>query len=137
MPKSWDLQSIIYNAQQVVQAGRGIGRFSFSVKAYWPAPLNSVVEAVEKVPKQILGRDVEKNDLLECATINDFMLGKGQVTPENIVLTRQKDFSYRLVRRQSLERAYQCLLPNFKQKYFAVRPRQRSTACIGRGSNGT
>ena len=26
-----------------------------------------------------------------------FMPGKGQVTPENIVLTRQKDFSYRLV----------------------------------------
>ena len=56
------------------------------------------VEAVEKVPKQILGRDAEKNDLTECATINDLMLGKGQVTPENIVLTGQKDFSYRLVR---------------------------------------
>jgi hypothetical protein len=55
------------------------------------------VEAVEKVPKQILGRDAEKSDLIECATINDLMLGKGQVTPENIVLTRQKDFSYRLV----------------------------------------
>jgi hypothetical protein len=38
-----------------------------------------------------------KNDLIECATINDLMLGKGQVTPENIVLTGQKDFSYRLV----------------------------------------
>jgi hypothetical protein len=56
------------------------------------------VEAVEKVPKQILGREAEKSDLIECATINDLMLGKGQVTPENIVLTRQKDFSYRLVR---------------------------------------
>ena len=64
-----------------------------------PPRLISSVEAVEKVPKQILGRDVEKNDLLECATINDLMLGKGQVTPENIVLTRQKDFSYRLVKR--------------------------------------
>jgi hypothetical protein len=56
------------------------------------------VEAVEKAPKQILGRDAEKSDLIECATINDLMLGKGQVTPENIVLTRQRDFSYRLVR---------------------------------------
>jgi hypothetical protein len=40
-----------------------------------------VVEAVEKVPKQIPGRDTEKSDLRECATINDLMLGKGQVTP--------------------------------------------------------
>lgn len=55
------------------------------------------VEAVEKVPRQILGRDAEKSDLIECATIDDLMLGKGQETPENIVLTRQKDFSYRLV----------------------------------------
>jgi hypothetical protein len=39
----------------------------------------------------------KKNDLTECATINDLILGKGQVTPENIALTGQKDFSYRLV----------------------------------------
>ncbi len=64
------------------------------------APVNWVVEAVEKVPKQILGRDAEKSDLTECPTINDLMLGKGQETPENIVLTRQKDFSYRLVSQQ-------------------------------------
>ncbi len=55
------------------------------------------VEAVEKVPKQILERDAEKNDLIERATINDLMVGEGQVTPENVVLTRQKDFSYRFV----------------------------------------
>jgi len=30
---------------------------------------------------------IEKNDLTECATINDLILGKGQVTPENIVPT--------------------------------------------------
>jgi hypothetical protein len=54
-------------------------------------------ETVEKVHKQILGRDAEKSDFIECATINDLMLGKGQVPPENIVLTGQKDFSYRLV----------------------------------------
>jgi hypothetical protein len=39
------------------------------------------VEAVEKVPKQILGRDAEKNDLPECTTINDLMFWKGQETP--------------------------------------------------------
>ena len=55
------------------------------------------VEAVEKVPKQILGRDAKKSDLIECATINDLMVGRGQVAPENVVFTRQKDFSYRLV----------------------------------------
>ena len=63
-----------------------------------PAPGELSVEAVEKVPKQIFGRDAEKNDLIECATINDLMLGKGQVIPENILLTRQKGFFYRLVR---------------------------------------
>jgi hypothetical protein len=45
--------------------------------------LSSVVEAVEKVPKQIFGRDAKKNDLTECTTINDLMLGKGQKSPEN------------------------------------------------------
>jgi hypothetical protein len=70
-----------------------------------------IVEAVEKVPKQILGRDAEKSDLTECATINDLMLGKGQVTPENTVLTRQKDFSYRLVRLMFTEKGgWQALL---------------------------
>jgi hypothetical protein len=36
------------------------------------------------------------------------MLGKGfkkQVTPENIVLTRQKDFSYRLVVKRNMHNA--------------------------------
>jgi len=51
-------------------------------------PVTAIVEAVEKVPKQILGRNAEKGDLTECATINDLMLAKGQVTPENIGLTR-------------------------------------------------
>jgi hypothetical protein len=62
----------------------------------------SSVEAVEKVSEQILGRDAEKNDLTECATINDLMLGRGQEPPEYIVLTRQKNFSYRLIRCQCL-----------------------------------
>jgi hypothetical protein len=56
------------------------------------------VEALEKIPKQILGRDAEESDLIERATTNDAILGKGQVTPEDIVLTCQNDFSYRLVR---------------------------------------
>lgn len=38
------------------------------------------VEAVEKVPKEILELDLEKNELTECATLNDHMVGKGQVT---------------------------------------------------------
>jgi hypothetical protein len=33
--------------------------------------LRSSGETVEKISKQILGRDAEKNDLTECATIND------------------------------------------------------------------
>ena len=45
-------------------------------------PGEAYVEAVEKVPKQILGRDAEKSDLIECATINDLMLGKGQRPPK-------------------------------------------------------
>jgi hypothetical protein len=57
-----------------------------------------IVEAVEKVPKQIPGRDAEKSDLIECTTTDDLTSGKSQVTPENIILTGQKDFSYRLVR---------------------------------------
>jgi hypothetical protein len=69
------------------------------LQARLPPRLISIVEAVEKVPKQIFGRDAEKNDLIECATINDLILGKGQVTLGNIVLTGQKDFSYRLVGR--------------------------------------
>ncbi len=36
------------------------------------------VEAVEKVPKQILGRDAERSDPIECATTHDLMVGKGQ-----------------------------------------------------------
>ena len=67
--------------------------------ACWlPAQVMQIVEAIEKVPKQIPGRDAEKSDLIECATISDLTLSKGQVTPENTGLTRQNDFSCRLVR---------------------------------------
>ena len=66
--------------------------------------MSFIVEPVEKVPKQILGRDVEKSDLIECATINDLMLGKGQVTPENHPSIVVRGFFYRLVMRpESIE----------------------------------
>ena len=44
------------------------------------------VEALEKIPKEILALELEKNELTECATLNDLMLAKGQVT-------RKKSFS--------------------------------------------
>jgi len=40
-------------------------------------------ETVEKVPKQIIGGDAEKNDFTECATINDLTIMKGCETPQN------------------------------------------------------
>jgi hypothetical protein len=55
-------------------------------------PVSLVVEAAEKVPNQIPGRNAEESDLIECAPINDLTPRKGQETPENTVLTRQKDF---------------------------------------------
>jgi hypothetical protein len=53
---------------------------------------------VEKVPKQIFRRDAEKNDLTECATINDLMSGKGQETPEKYPLIAVRGFFDSLVR---------------------------------------
>jgi uncharacterized protein YdhG (YjbR/CyaY superfamily) len=47
---------------------------------------------------------VENKSLTECPTINDLRLGKSPVTPENLVLTRQKDFSFRLVGRLLLNK---------------------------------
>ena len=55
--------------------------------------MTSTGETVEKVPKQILGRDAEKNDLTECATINDLIITRGHETPENHPLTILKGFS--------------------------------------------
>jgi len=39
-------------------------------------------ETVEKVHKQILEGDAEKNDLTECATINDLKITRGHETPK-------------------------------------------------------
>ena len=50
------------------------------------------VETVEKVPKQILGGDAEKNDLTECATIDDLIIRKGHEIPKNQALTILKGF---------------------------------------------
>jgi len=55
------------------------------------------VEPVEKVLKQIFGRDGEKNDLADCATINDLMPGSGQDTPENYPLIAVRGFFDSLV----------------------------------------
>jgi hypothetical protein len=55
--------------------------------------LTIIGETVEKVPKQILGGDVEKNDFTECATINDLTIMKGRETPKNLALTILKGFS--------------------------------------------
>jgi hypothetical protein len=48
-------------------------------------PLIAGVEVLEKVLKKIVGLDVEKNGLTECAKINNFMLGKSSSDLENIV----------------------------------------------------
>ena len=53
----------------------------------------STGETVEKVRKQILGGDAEKNDFTECATINDLTIMKGRETPKNQALTILKGFS--------------------------------------------
>ena len=50
-------------------------------------------EPVEKDPKQILGREAEKNDLTECATINDLTMMRGYETPKNHPLIILKSFS--------------------------------------------
>jgi hypothetical protein len=50
-------------------------------------------ETVEKVPKQILGGDAEKNDFTECARINNLIVKKDHETPENHPLTILKGFS--------------------------------------------
>jgi len=55
---------------------------------------NSITgETVEKVLKQVLGGDAEKNDFTECATINDLTITKGLRTPKNRALTILKGFS--------------------------------------------
>jgi hypothetical protein len=50
-------------------------------------------ETVEKVAKQILEGDAEKNDLTECTTINDLRIMRGHETPKNEPLIILKSFS--------------------------------------------
>ena len=60
--------------------------------------MTSGVEVVEKARKRIFGRDAEESDLIEYASIIDLLVVRGQLTPEDIVPTGQKGFSYRLVK---------------------------------------
>ena len=50
-------------------------------------------ETVEKVHRQILGGDAEKNDFTECATINNLTIMKGRETPKNQALIILTGFS--------------------------------------------
>jgi hypothetical protein len=45
------------------------------LKCRFPDRLMTLVEAVEKVRKQIFGQDAEQNGFTECITISDLMLG--------------------------------------------------------------
>jgi len=49
-------------------------------------------ETVEKVPKQILRRDAEKNDLTECPRINDLTITRGHETPKKYPLFYTEGF---------------------------------------------
>lgn len=59
--------------------------------------LTLIVEAVEKVPREAFGSVGGKNDLIECATINDLMPGRHQATPGNHPTGPLRGFFYRLV----------------------------------------
>jgi len=50
-------------------------------------------ETVEKVPKQTLRGDAEKNDFTECATIDDLTMMRVVRPPQNHALTVLKGFS--------------------------------------------
>ncbi len=53
-------------------------------QSFWKRPKQLIYsEPVEKVPKRILGREAEKSDLTECATINHLIIMKGHETLEN------------------------------------------------------
>jgi hypothetical protein len=51
------------------------------------------VGPVGKVPVLDLGGNVQKSDRAEISTIDDLMLGRGKVTPENSVKFVKKTFS--------------------------------------------
>ena len=58
-------------------------------------------ETVEKVPKQIFGRDAEKNDLTECPRINDLTITRGHETPQKYPLFYTKGFFDRVSRKRN------------------------------------
>jgi hypothetical protein len=49
-------------------------------------------ETLEKVPKQILGGNAEKNDFTECATINDLTIMKGRGDPQKSGIDHAEGF---------------------------------------------
>jgi len=56
-----------------------------------------IVEAVEKVSKQIPGRDAKKSDLIECATFKGCHVWEGSSNPRKPPLKRNDGLFYRLV----------------------------------------
>ncbi len=61
-------------------------------------PPSSVVEAVEKPSDKNPDSPCSRTDRSERATVNATMLGKGQVTPENLLSAPLRGFFYSLVR---------------------------------------
>jgi len=61
-------------------------------------PLNSIVEAVEKVILRIQLCATQKIGFSDSPTIDDHVLRKGQATPENRLFRPLMDFFYSLVR---------------------------------------
>ena len=55
---------------------KAMGESPCLLRGSLPLRLIQIVEAVEKVSSRIFGRDAEKSDLIECATINDLMLAR-------------------------------------------------------------
>ncbi len=53
----------------------------------------SFSETVEKVPKQIFGRDAGKYDLTECPRISDLTITRGHETPKSTHYSTLKGFS--------------------------------------------
>jgi hypothetical protein len=61
-------------------------------------------ETVEKAPKQTVGRDAEKNDFTESATINDLTIMKGRPDPPKSGINYTEGFFDSLSRYRNLTR---------------------------------
>ncbi len=70
----------------LIGSGNYIAGATIDPEAIWECSEESLIinsGTVEKAPQQIFGWDAEKNDLTECATINDLIIGRGYETPKN------------------------------------------------------